>query len=494
MKHDVFISHVNKEKKIANNICNSLEENGIKCWLPARDIKSGVCRAEIIAEAIESCRLMILVFSKRSKESQDLLNEMILANKMGLSVIPVRIDNTEPQGAMQFYLVGAHWMTINNPPSLGQMEKLIDTVSAFLDVKQVLSDEKSSDKDNIKSRRIILLNKAIYGALLLALISVIVIAVLIELPEKYENILFTGWVESPAIINLDGSRGNSAGNINNLGIATFDDVCIYYSNIDESYHLYKESLETGERVRLNEDQSYCLNISEGWIYYINGSDDDSIYRIKTDGTGRMRLKEGASSNLHVVGEWIIYIECSVGTHNGLYLMIRDGTEERRVLISDAVGNFDMIANTIYFIYYGDQASIYNFDTNTGFQQKLTNSRSADLIVEDGWFYFINDDSEARIYRGNLETGLIEKLNDEGCSYLNLSGEWLYYMSHEQGGRIVKMRTDGSERRTINDSYSVYINIVGDWIYYLNRDEGNTLYRTTKDGLENGPVGGRDNGS
>jgi len=68
------------------------------------------------------------------------------------------------------------------------------------------------------------------------------------------------------------------------------------------------------------------------------------------------------------------------------------------------------------------------------------------------------------------------------------------MSYEQGGRIVKMRTDGSERRTINDSYSVYINIVGDWIYYLNRDEGNTLYRMTKDDLENGPVGGRDNGS
>jgi len=493
MEHDVFISHVPQEKKIAKNICKSLEQNGIKCWLPARDMKSGVSRAEIIAEAIEACRLMILVFSKRSKESQELLNEMILANKMGLSVIPVRIDNTEPQGAMQFYLAGAHWMTIYNPPSLGQMEKLIDTASSFLDVKQTLSEEESAHNNNTKSGRLKLLNKAIYGALLLVLISVIVIGLLIELPEKDDSILFNGWAGKPSEINLGGSRGNSAGNINNLGIAISDDVWIYYSNIDEGYHLYKESLETGERIRLNEDQSYCLNISEDWIYYINGSDDDSIYRIKTDGTGRMCLKEGTSSDLQVIGERIIYKYFIAGSPHGLYMMLNDGTEER-VLIRDGVGSMDTVANTIYYIYYGDHASIYYLDNDTGFKHKLADTRSADLIVDDGWFYFINHDSGAKIYRGDLETGLTEKLNDEGCSYLNLSGEWLYYMSHEQGGRIVKMRTDGSERRTINDTYSVYINIVGDWIYYMNRDKGNTLYRMTIDGLENGPVGGRDNGS
>jgi hypothetical protein len=494
MEHDVFISHVPQEKKIAKNICKSLEQNGIKCWLPARDMKSGVSRAEITAEAIEACRLMILVFSKRSKESQELLNEMIQANKMGLSVIPVRIDNTEPQGAMQFYLVGAHWMTINNPPSLGQIEKLIDTVSSFLDVKQTLNEEESAQKDNTKSGRLKLLNKAIYGALLLVFVSVFVIALLVELPVKYDNILFDEWAEKPSEIKLEGRRGNSAGNINNLGIATSDDVWIYYSYIDEGYHLYKESLETGERIRLNEDQSYCLNISEDWIYYINGSDDDSIYRIKTDGTGRMCLKEGTSSDLHVIGERIIYIYKSAGSPHGLYMMLNDGTEERVLIEDGGVASTNTVANLIYYIYYGDHDSIYYLDNDTGFKHKLTNTRSADLIVEDGWFYFINDDSGAKIYRGNLETGLTEKLNDEGCSYLNLSGEWLYYMSYEQGGRIVKMRTDGSERRTINDSYSVYINIVGDWIYYLNRDEGNTLYRMTKDDLENGPVGGRDNGS
>jgi predicted small secreted protein len=492
MDHDVFIAHIPKEKRIAQKICKAIEEKGIKCWLPARDVKSGISRAEIIAEAIETCRLMILVFSKRSKASQDLLNEMILANKMGLSVIPVRIDQTEPQGAMQFYLVGAHWMTIDNPPSLGQMEKLIDTVSSFLDVKHALSEKKSLHKDINKSRKIKILTKVIYVTLLLFLISIIVIALLIELPEKYENILFNDWVEHPLEINFMGIRGNSTGNINNLGIATSDDVWIYYSNIDESYHLYKESLETGERIRLNEDQSYFLNISGDWIYYINGSHDDSIYRIKKDGTERMCLKEGTSSHLNVIGEWVFYIDLSAGAPDILCGMFIDGSS--LAILIDGVGYVNILGNSIYYINRHDEGNIYHFDTTTTFQDKINDANSSGLIVDKDWIYFINDSSGSIISRINIETGLTEKLNDESCSYLNVADEWLYYMSHEQGGKIVKMRTDGSERRTINNSYSVYINIVGDWIYYLNRDEGNTLYRMTIDGLENRPIGGRENGS
>jgi TIR domain len=61
--HDVFISYSSRDKPTADATCAVLEQNGIRCWVAARDILPGMSWGGSIIDAINSARVMVLVFS-----------------------------------------------------------------------------------------------------------------------------------------------------------------------------------------------------------------------------------------------------------------------------------------------------------------------------------------------------------------------------------------------------------------------------------------------
>jgi hypothetical protein len=489
MPHSVYIASAPQDKKIALQICSVLEENGISCWTASRDIVSGVNWVETVAEAIIKSSLVIIVLSRKANEHANLINDLILAHKQDLPVIPLRIDDMEPEGAMQFYLSGAHWMSVTNPPSERQLVHLADTVRTYIMVDQkTITDETNSKELKVRKRKKWV--TLFYGLTLLFLTVLIGVALIIETPDKF-NFLFTeNWsIAQPESIDFTGTRGNSAGNINNMGLAVLQDDWVYYSYIDEGFHLYRESLASGEKSKLNEDQAYYLNVSGDWVYYVNGTDKDAIYKIKTDGTERTKINDIPSEYLVVIGDWIYFADRSEGAHGMIKRMQSDGSN-LSTIINESAGYINYVDDSIYYINYNDSSAVYSLEIGSWQQKKLADYDSTGAIVEGPWLYYINYTRGSSIYKISLNGGLPELLNDDHSDYLNIDDGWLYFMSHNRGGGIVKMSVDGSSKpKILNDDYSVYINIVGDWIYYLNRDQGNRLYRMTTDGNDNGPVGG-----
>ena len=63
MAHDVFLSYSSKDKFAADAACAVLERNGIRVWMAPRDVLPGPGWARSIIEAINSARVMVLVFS-----------------------------------------------------------------------------------------------------------------------------------------------------------------------------------------------------------------------------------------------------------------------------------------------------------------------------------------------------------------------------------------------------------------------------------------------
>ena len=63
MAHDVFVSHSVKDKAVAEAIVALLEEDSVTCWIAPRDVIPGADWGESIIDAIESSRIMILIFS-----------------------------------------------------------------------------------------------------------------------------------------------------------------------------------------------------------------------------------------------------------------------------------------------------------------------------------------------------------------------------------------------------------------------------------------------
>ena len=133
MAHDVFVSFSSKDKAVADAIVAAMENNQIRCWYASRDIKPGEDWGQAIVKAIEKCKVFFIIFSGNANHSQHVLDEVNLAISQQAVLLPFRIENLEPEGAMKLHLSSRHWLDAYDPSWQSHIKKLIKHVSANLD-------------------------------------------------------------------------------------------------------------------------------------------------------------------------------------------------------------------------------------------------------------------------------------------------------------------------------------------------------------------------
>ena len=69
MNFDAFISYASKDKPTADAVCAALEDAQIRCWIAPRDILPGADWSASIIDALDQCRVMILIFSGNANNS-----------------------------------------------------------------------------------------------------------------------------------------------------------------------------------------------------------------------------------------------------------------------------------------------------------------------------------------------------------------------------------------------------------------------------------------
>lgn len=132
--HDVFISYSAKDKATADAVCEHLEAQGVKCWIAPRNIPASNTYSGIIVEAIKASRIFILIFSSRSKSSNDVRSELDIAFQSEIPILPFRIENVEPSADLEYYLSTSQFLDAFTPPLEFYLENLVDTVGALLRV------------------------------------------------------------------------------------------------------------------------------------------------------------------------------------------------------------------------------------------------------------------------------------------------------------------------------------------------------------------------
>ena len=218
-----------------------------------------------------------------------------------------------------------------------------------------------------------------------------------------------------------GARGNTVGNIVNGGQVAKEGGWIYYSNYsNDSHKLCKIRTDGTGRTELSDDNSYDINVVDGWIYYCM-FEDNKLYKMRTDGTGRTKLSDDKSDDVNVVGDWIYYSNYS-GSSGNLYKMRTDGTG----------------------------------------RTKLSDDEASDINVVDGWIYYSNGSNHSRPYRIRTNGTGRTKLSDDSADCINVVDGWIYY----KNGGICKIRTDGTGRTKLDDTRSINgrINVADGWIY------------------------------
>ena len=86
MTASIFISHATKDQKVAALICKAVESRGHGCWLANRDVLPGENYQEAIARAILQSKVMVLVFSANTNNSDEIKKELALASQNRLLV------------------------------------------------------------------------------------------------------------------------------------------------------------------------------------------------------------------------------------------------------------------------------------------------------------------------------------------------------------------------------------------------------------------------
>ncbi len=139
MAHDVFISYSSMDKAVADAVCAELEQNQVRCWIAPRDIRPGAEWGESIVDAINSCRVMILVFSSSANDSPQIRREVERAVNKGVIIVPLRIEDVLPTRSLEYFIGAVHWLDALTPP----IEHHVKTLA--MDVRRILGDEHPQD-------------------------------------------------------------------------------------------------------------------------------------------------------------------------------------------------------------------------------------------------------------------------------------------------------------------------------------------------------------
>jgi hypothetical protein len=132
MAHDVFISHSAKDKVTADAVCAMLESEGVRCWIAPRDVLPSMEWSEAIIDAIEECRIMVLVFTANANESPQIRREVERAVSHGVAVLPVRIEDVLPGKGLEYFIGNVHWLDALKPPLDTHLRNLAGTIKIVL--------------------------------------------------------------------------------------------------------------------------------------------------------------------------------------------------------------------------------------------------------------------------------------------------------------------------------------------------------------------------
>jgi len=144
MGHDVLLSYSSADKAAALAVLAGLEGQGIRCWIAPRDIPAGSEYGQQIVEAVKACRIVVVIFSADANTSPHVRREVERAVSAERIIVPFRIEDVVPTGAMEYALSNTHWLDALTGPIETHIATLVTTTRRMLGTAAIGETEKSA--------------------------------------------------------------------------------------------------------------------------------------------------------------------------------------------------------------------------------------------------------------------------------------------------------------------------------------------------------------
>lgn len=278
MSHDVFISYSSLDKEIADTICDSLEKMNIKCWYAPRNIEPGSEWAESIVKAIENSKILVLIFTENSNNSKQVLREVTCAVDNGISIVPIKISDTQPTESFRYYLNSTQWIVNKNGNFDKTLEKLVILCTSIL-IKKPTARKKSK-------LLLILLP-------LIALVIVFGIILVIRnftVDENARPILYAQYANDLEC-QIDNLNTTEFVKLYSENINKIDEESTYtiaFSNINQYYHILKDFEKTEYIISFADendvaalpDSNFCKVVVENINVNSIATDEEILFYVK----------------------------------------------------------------------------------------------------------------------------------------------------------------------------------------------------------------------
>jgi hypothetical protein len=131
-QHQVFVSYAFNDQSIADRIVAALEGSGFPCWIASRDIPPGSIFAQQIPPAIRSSRLVVIVVSRHSNDSQEVHGEIALVKRTRVPYIPFKIDDSPMNDVLTYNFAQSVWLDGRGKNLSRAIARLVDAASRHL--------------------------------------------------------------------------------------------------------------------------------------------------------------------------------------------------------------------------------------------------------------------------------------------------------------------------------------------------------------------------
>jgi hypothetical protein len=148
---DVFVSYSRRDEQVVTQFSDALRGSGLRVWMDT-SIQFGEEWRASIADAIGRSRLMLVVYSSRADQSAEVAKEVAVAASLELPIVPVRIEERAPRGALLYEMARLHWVDCV-PPTRQRMEAI---ALALIDLLKADSDRAASRRfaETLHARRL----------------------------------------------------------------------------------------------------------------------------------------------------------------------------------------------------------------------------------------------------------------------------------------------------------------------------------------------------
>ena len=459
MSYDVFISHSSQDKATADAVCHALEENGIKCWIAPRDVRPGFNYGAELIDAIYECKVMVLLFSENSNNSEFVQSEVERAFSKQKIIIPYRLSNEEISRNLELFLSGKHWID-----AYSERERFESLIAATANVLGITLNAPVTQ-----------VAPTIAEPIAQPVAEPVAMQTVAEAPPAPVAPTPQPVAPAPQPVfsasqNGDSKNGNTWGNNGGAGLAAERDGWIYYTNGPSINKMRPDGSEDQEVIELG---VHLIQVVDEWIYYRETY--YYLYRVGIDGRNRQTVFGFATFHFCVSGEYIFFAN---STDDGkLYRSNLDGSDLFK-LGDQKVGYFiDVHDGTVFYGTHDD--GWYSVPVNGG-TPKALNIFGSSPCYADGWIYYLGKEFWS-LNKVRPDGSDNQEINPPRKQGINISGDYIYYID-AASDNVYRVDFDGRNKELIYDGHIMNICITGDWIF-MHEKRGGILHKMKLNGSE-----------